>query len=248
MPRYDFLISSNKNSIDYNVQPQIELDQSRKWVMGIRTFSAFNTTNNLSAAKGNNTLKFSVGASNYTLTIPDGLYNVAGIGNAVIEGVTNLGLAYDLMIINPNVNTGHSIVQLNSASLSIQWTTSGIAPLLGFTTNTPTGPAGRYVTSDTIAGVGSITEYVVHCANVLGFLAGTSGTLKYGDILANVPITAPISQQFVQESYHIQWRYFNLTKIDTLSFYITDQNGVLLEVNDEWTASIIICPEDEATI
>lgn len=158
------------NEYVYEFPSQLKFNENHK--LGVSGVSIYNSTFNITARRGNNTLTFIWNAdttTTYTFTIPDGYYSVNQV-NEFLQAQCILNNLYVTNASSQNVyfiqlitNSSRYSVQLNSFYLptSAQATTLGYSKPSGATWNFPIAASTPQLTFNAIFG------------NLIGFEGGT---------------------------------------------------------------------------
>lgn len=205
----------------------IQIDEATVWW----------TIPNISVSEGNNKFYLEHLAINYVITIPNGLYSVNDLNNALDrEIVAATGLS-GLISLEPDNATQKVVITINQAGTQIDFTlTDTFRDLLGF--NSQLVPAvvsvGVFIQlGDNVAAFNSIEYFLLHSDIVTQGLR-TNNT--YSQTIAQILIDVAPGSQIVS-------REFNPPKsdalelsgqtIDRIRFWLTDQNNVLVDTNNE---------------
>lgn len=228
------------------LNPRITLDREKRYIVRLINFTSFFTYPNVFSTttiegNQNNTLNFTVGAVNYTTTLPQGLYDIDSFNSAVSRDLVNKGLSSTLIIFTSDEPTQRVVVQLNAANVSINFTTSLCATLLGFNAVTiGPGTSGNYYYGNTTANFNRVVTILVHCSIAEGFYNNSNTVSSVSDVLASVTINAAPGSQIIYDPNNASPVYCNSSRIDSITLYVTDQDGRLLINNDPVTFTLEI--------
>jgi len=241
-----FSSSNNGNTLIQYFNPPIVLDQRKKYAMCITNSTMFFTFPNIynttsSTYTKNNVLNFTVGATAYTITIPQGLYDINSLSNTISNSLVNLGLANNLIILTGDAPTQRSVIQLNSANASIQFGTSSIRTVLGFDAVTiGPGVSGTFYYSNNIAAFNTLSEILLHATCCNGFKNNNVEISSNSDVVASIVINSGISQQIQYDPNQLIKVPIVQYMLDRVTFYFTDQENRPLINNEPWTITGII--------
>lgn len=241
-----FVSSDRGNSIDQYFNPPIVLDSRKKYTMQIVNATMFFTFPNVyntttTDHQKNNVLTFSVGATNYTITIPEGLYDIQSLNTTLSQELINQNLASDLIVILGDAPTQRSIVQLNNANLSINWTTSSLRTILGFDVGTSgPGVSGLFYYSQNTANFNTLSEILLHCSACTGFRNNTGQVSYDSDVVSSILIDTGVSQQIIYDPNQAIKVPIIQNILDRVTFFFTDQENRTLTNNEPWTVTAII--------
>ncbi|MGL4759709.1 MAG: hypothetical protein ACRCXZ_10345 [Patescibacteria group bacterium] len=241
-----FVSSDRGNSIDQYFNPPIVLDPRKKYTMQIVNATMFFTFPNVyntttTDHQKNNVLTFSVGATNYTITIPEGLYDIQSLNTTLSQELINQNLASDLIVILGDAPTQRSIIQLNNANLSINWTTSSLKTILGFNVGTSgPGASGLFYYSQNTANFNTLSEILLHCSACSGFRNNTGQVSYDSDVVSSILIDAGVSQQIIYDPNQSIKVPIIQNILDRVTFFFTDQENRTLTNNEPWTVTAII--------
>ena len=191
---------------------------------------------NISVQLSNNQFKFTTSnapAGTYTITIPDGLYSLAGLNSTLSNSFVNLGLPSNLFSLSGDNATQSSIITFLTNGDSIDFTIpTSLKTVLGFNSAVYTAPSNNYnLFSPNPAAFNADNSYIISSDLV------TTGipinNQSYG-ILVNVPIVIGETpgSQIVYQPNQVVWcdavELIGQTK-QFIRFRLTNQS--LLPVN-----------------
>ena len=245
-----FCTSTSGNTLVQYFNPPIVLDYNKKYSMYCINASIFFTFPNVfSSTSGtytqNNILNFTVGATSYTITVPQGIYDINSLSTYVSQSLVNQGLASNLIVLSGDNPTQLAVVQLNANNVAIQFGTSSIRTLLGFNAITiGPGTSGDYYYGNNIANFNILTELLLHNSACTGFRNNASSTTSsISDIISPILINTGVGQQILYDPNQVIKVRINQWVIDKFMIYWTDQNNNLLVVNEPWNATFVITEE-----
>ena len=201
---------------------------------------------NISVAQKNNTLAFKyppLSASTYQITLADGLYNLSSINQNLSDYFTsNLpGFPADLFEFTADVSTSKVSIQMNYASTEVYWALANpIRNILGFTGDDTIIAQFNGFTAEapSQASLNQVNRVLLHCNVCSGSYLGSKGG---SDVVCSMSINASVGRQITYAPQHpFEVGIFART-IDRLEFYVTNENGVRLNCNDEfWNTTALL--------
>lgn len=240
----------NVNRTTQFLNPRISLDREKQYTIKCTNFTSFFTYPNIFASSTiegnqNNTLNFTVGAVNRTITLPQGLYDIDTFNDAISRALVNLGLSSTLIVFSSDDPTQRTVVQLNAANVSIDFGTSLCADILGFTNHLVIGPgnAGNFYYSNENANFNRVIQILVHCSIAQGFYNNTNDVSSDSDVIASVIINAAPGAQIVYDPNNAPVCYLNTNRINDFTIYVTDQDNRPLIINDPWSVTLEIAED-----
>ncbi len=200
------------------------------------------TVLNISVEKANNLFRLKVDGNPGTpfdVTIPDGLYGVNDLSDAINRELINEGLVGGLVVLTGDNSTGRVLITLTEADLQVEWIVGSMFELTGFNSGQEVPAAGF-----TAAAFSELGPNVANFSDVSSFLAhttllGASGIPignKEAQVMAQIQITVPPGSQInFQPQNPIKMAVPHLIgqKINEASFYMTDQLNRGVDFNQE---------------
>ena len=174
---------------------------------GVIQASPWNSSPNIAAAFGNNLFRFTTTVAptgTYTITIPDGLYSVAGL-NAYLSGqFANLGLPANLISISGNDATQKSVVTILTVGDSINFTiANSVRTVLGFNPGVITAPSASYsFFSDNAASFNRINNFII-TSNIVS--VGIPINSQSQGVIASIPISSAPGSQISYSPQNVVW-------------------------------------------
>jgi hypothetical protein len=249
-----YLNSANSTSKDLSkgraffvMNPVMEIPRDVKIKVAVQQFSFTNFFVNISAALVNNKFYYTNDAltpDKYTVTIPDGSYNVSDLSDAVNVGVINNGHTDGLITLTPDFSTNKVIFSISAAGWQLYFKAGTSYVLLGTTLNQKIPAAGLTTGaySELAPGVGtfnSITQLYLHSS--LTNSSVFSGVKS--DVIASITPTASIGSVQNTETYNLVWipsDFLNGSILNSINLYVTDQNGNPVNLSDDYGTTILI--------
>lgn len=218
------------------------------------------TSPNISAAYKNNKLYFwhyepiSLSNTLVTLTIPDGLYSIAGLDAMVrrLLKVTDIPLSVPTTKFTGNEIDfeGDQPTQRVYITMKPNITfSSGIGPFtpdnialtLGFTADPPFGNAGGEYGAQQVATLNKTNAYVIHTNLVHG---GITVNNLHDNILTEIQLTSSPGDLLTYRPYIpyvIDGSHLKNGPVDLITFRLTNELGEPIDTNGEdWSFSIVI--------
>ena len=196
-------------------------------------------------------------ANTVTLTIPQGLYGIQELNDAIQHEIESTGLAAasnlgskTAIAVGGNFATGQASVTItiqpapSSQHIEIDWVNSTISPLLGFTTNTSLNASSGVLTqttfSDNIANLAPVSSLQIRCSAARGsVVSGKTGS----DVIASVQIDASVGHQIMYApsvTPRIAAPAFT-DGIQRMRMRLTDQDGNDINTQGEyWSATLLL--------
>ena len=196
------------------------------------------TTPNISATIGNNQFYFKYNGFVYQETIPNGLYSVSDLSNAldrIIQTITTVSGAVTLTSDNA---TQKVELTINVADFQIDFTQSDTCrDILGFNSQlipTPDPTTGVYsVLADNIAEFNSIDYYLLHSDLVS---KGIRVNDKFTQTISKISIDKEPGSQIIAKDFnplYVDADHLKGTSIGRIKFWLTDQDDNLVDTNGE---------------
>lgn len=192
---------------------------------------------NVTAAAGNNTIKFVYNAITYTLTLSDGLYSLTDIAETLNEYLIIQGIntTLDIKLVDDEATSLITMTITNTHAFSLDC--NDVANLLfknylGFTGVLADAGGGTVLFESTNrASLNSVNNIQVHVSFVgnNNFENETSGST----LLRTLPLNGPIGSRLHYEP--LTERFVDCVSMDCRNFIIElkDQNGNLLDMQGE---------------
>jgi hypothetical protein len=197
-----------------------------EWEVALNKYVLWYTTYNISAALGNNTIKYSTngGSTWKTITLPNGNYQVSDINAQIQYSITANGDTAANIVLNAiNYLYSTQFVLLNSYQVDL--TVGGLHSILGFNAEIITSTK----TSEQQANIsGGFTNFLITVSGLINQSNSYNGTSTSSVLYSDTWAVYPGSQQL----YTIpQMAFVPVTtkQIDNLTIKITDQNGNILD-------------------
>ena len=235
-----FNVNSARNRFDIEFPQELKIPREAKNItVSVTNATIWYTSFNISAALANNKFYLDVSADQvYTVTIPDGLYDLSSVAHAINVGLVNQGLASGIISFVGDSASQKVVINFTVAGLRVNFTgANSCRVIMGF--NNAVSPAA-YTTGiyslygDTTARFNTIDYFLIHSNIVTG---GIPNNGKSTSIIARVLISeAPGSQLLFEPTNPINIPSQNLAgmSISRLHFWVTLQDGTTLpDLNQE---------------
>jgi len=204
-------------------------------------------TPNISSALGNNKLYISEGATNYVVTIPDGLYDMVDLNNAIQRELEIAGATTSpspLISLQADDATQKVIIDFEYSNVSIDFTQPDtFREILGFDSQVlgpyPTAPVS--ILADNTASFNTINSFLFHTDLTQ---KGIRINNAYSQTLGQILIDVPPGSQIVSSPRHparVSAQDLAGQIKQTMKFWLTDQNNQLVDtVNEFFTGRIVV--------
>jgi hypothetical protein len=239
----------SKGTCTFSFNPPLEYSRDQKYKIGVSSFSFTNFFVNISAALANNIFYYTDDLAvpdKYTISIPDGSYNTSDLSEMIDIGVVANGHTSGLITLLPDFSTNKIIFQISLAGYQLYFPALSPYLLLGMTLNQKV-PALALTT-------GVYTEFATNVAtfnNLLTIYLKSSLTYESNfsggssNIIASVIPTSSIGSIQNSEPYNIIWIPANGLSgqsVSSVKLELCDQNQVPLNLNDDFSCTILINP------
>lgn len=238
-----FNVTSGIDRFDIQFKNTLDIPLTAKNItLQLTQATIFWTVLNISVEKANNLFRLKVDGdpgSPFDITIPDGLYGVSDLNDAINRELINEGLAGGLVLLTADNSTGRVLLTLTEVDLQVEWIVGSMFLLTGFNSGQEVPAAGF-----TTAAFSELAPNVANFSDVSSFLAhttllGASG-IPIGDteaqVLAQIQITVPPGSQINFAPFQpIKLAVPHLIgqKINEATFYLTDQLNRSVDFNEE---------------
>ena len=227
---FPLVVSNNSANIQTTFKPPLYLQANRDYelaMVNLETYYSF-----AYIRKVNNSFKWSVDAKTWTVIyIPTGCYELKAINAEILRIRGNS----DITIL-PNVNTLQCILTVVGAKCKVNFDVpNSLASVPSFKQDIVYG-VGRQA-SENLVYIVSVNSILVHC-NIIhsSYMRGTQAPVVY-NIFPNV---AP-GQKISVAPHNLIYLPVTLDVISTLSVWLTDQHGELLDLRrEDWCVFIFV--------
>lgn len=213
-------------------------DSARYCTIGVQAANIWYVTPNISAALDNNIFKFNDDTGvDRTITIPDGLYDLDQLSTTIgilIDNIPTPTPSADLFLFSGDDSTQRVLITFKSDNVEIDWNTSTLRKILGFTTSSPTtAPKDQTIAGDEIARFNQVNSYLIQTDLVhsgipvntteLGIIANVFIDTTPGTLINYTPFNIPVAN--AQELIG--------ARRSRAKFTLTDQTGRRVDTNGE---------------
>lgn len=180
----------------------------------------------------NNVLHIVSGVTDYILTLDKGLYDITELNTKISNFLRSFGMPTNGIILTPDTVTQKISIQINSALISINMAQSSIKTVLGFNNVVTVGPgiSGTFYDAPDVAKLNSISNILIHS----DFTKGTYYNKDQSSgLLAMITPDVRPGSQIVYRPFHPIMCEVSRTRIDSVSFTLTDQHSRAIDTNNE---------------
>lgn len=233
-------LNSTRNMFQVDLNPPIDIPRAyTPYIKLLKSSIWWSIPNIHGTLYNNNVLVFNNGGADLTLTLDNGLYDVAAINTAISDFMANQGLDNNVVQVNGIESTGKIAFTFNNNTMRIIWTNSTIARVLGWTQGSPqTGPgiAGAVYTSPNVANFNSLETILIHCSIASGTYTSNTGNT---DIIFSLSPSVRPGSLIINEPYNPLPCRVNSRHIDKIIFYLSDQNNNTIDTGGEFFSLLL---------
>lgn len=209
------------------IECYVKVDESTVWW----------TIPNISVQRGNNKLYLEYLTVAYVITIPDGLYSVSDLSEAIDREIVSATGVSGLVSLSEDNATQRVVVELSVATLQLDLTQPDtFRDIIGFDSQLlpavpSVGPLS--VLGDSVAQFNTIEYFLLHSDIVT---QGIRTNNTYSQTIAQILIDVPPGSQIVSREFNpprSDALELSGQTIDRIRFWLTDQNNVLVNTNSE---------------
>lgn len=231
-------VSDNGSTFEIRLQQPIIMPQNlANCTVQVDEATVWWTIPNISAVLGNNKFYLLYNAVNYLITIPNGLYGVSDLNNALDREILSAVGVAGLVNLAPDNATQRVEITLNDATMQIDFTPADtFRDVIGFNSQlVPPAPTTDVYTQlgDNTANFNTIDYFLIH-SDIVD--QGIRVNDRFNQTIAQILIDVSPGSQIVS-------REFNPSKsdalrlagttIDRIKFWLTDQDNNLVDTNGE---------------
>lgn len=230
----------------FNFNPQLRFS-NKKYRIAVQKMSFTNFFINI--ITGTNDLIYYtndlLNLTKYSITIPQGSYNVSDLSDAINIGVINNGHTDGLITLTPDFSSNKVLVSISAAGWLVKWAAQTSYSLNGFALNATTPAVGTLTVgayselAPGIATYNAITEIYVKSSITYNSCFGG----KSSNIIFSTSPTAPIGSVQNTEYNNLVWIYapeLSGQAISTLNIDIVNQNEQPIILSDDFAITILI--------
>lgn len=207
--------------------PPLQLDIKKSYEISLISSQIWYSWHNITST--NNLLYYTFDRRVFKrLLVPPGSYNIEDLNDEIKHLLENNGDNKTSITITPNYNTLKSRIELkNNCAIDFRPRNS-INEILGFDSTYLIG--NRIHDSQNIVNITNINSLLIHCSLIEGsYINGLSSDLLYS-VSPNVPPGYLIQVEPKQKVYV---PIKNLSQIDSIRFFIKDQDNNFVDMNNE---------------
>lgn len=214
-------------------------------VAAVLQANIWNTSPNIAAAFGNNIFKFTTTqapAGTYTIVIPDGLYSLDGLNTFLSTEFVNRTLPADLFVIGGDFATQSSIVSIQFAGDSVDFTVPNtVGSILGFNSEVLTAPSNEFsFFSENPATFNRNNSYII-ASNLVS--QGIPVNNQSAGIITTVPINIAPGSQITYQPQNPVWfdvgELIGNSKLN-INFRLLNQNLQVTPTGGEFWSFVVL--------
>ena len=224
------ILSSNTTDWVTSFNPIIELNNIEDYEIGLIDLETYYSFPNVTL--DNNQFKYFNGATNKTITIPVGSYEITALNAAIQLGMQTNGdwdSANNAYYINiyPNISTLKSVIEITNPSYTVDFTiNNSLRELLGFSSVILTNGVNN---SQNIINILTINSILVNCSIVgSSYINGNLNPIIYSFF----PNVGP-GYKIIERPQRIVYLPITTRNIMQIRLWLTDQNGKTLDLRGE---------------
>lgn len=206
-------------------------DSRRHYQIALLSYSLYYSWYNVSATLGNNKFKYNNGGVNRVITIVDGQYGVSDLNSFVKAAISLLGDDSTKISFTGNFNS-LKVDLVIGTGYTVTLDSTTIGALLGFTPSATPKTAGTY-SSDVQPNITNSVDAVQVKTSLVQASSSLINDVQSSAIYQFVPKSGPGTNLSGEISTPIYLPMSNLGTIHSASFQICDNNGNLLDLNNE---------------
>ena len=206
--------------------PPLELDIQKNYEISLINCQMWYSWHNITNV--NNTLFYTTDKRGKQIIIPPGSYNIEDLNKEIKHLIEQKGDNKESITILPNYNTLKSRIELkNNYGIDFRIPNS-VNTVLGFDAIYLSG--NRIHDSQNVVNITNINSVQIHCSLIDGsYINGTSSDLLF-TVSPNVPPGYLIQ---VEPKQNVYVPIKNLSQIDSIRFFIKDQDNNFVNMNNE---------------
>lgn len=222
-------------------------NNARKCKLTVLESSLWYVSYNISASRNNNIFLYNYSSTDYTLIIPDGLYDLPSLSQAISNGIQaqTTGNPIDLVTLQADYATSKVYMEFGgTVNVTFDTAQNTINSVIGFNDQVINGLANEIVQGENVANF-NIIEYFLIKSDLVD--RGLRLNNTYSQIIEKVSINVQPGSLIVQKDNNpIALNCQNLIgqSVNRIRFWLTDQSGILVDtVNEDWTLRLLISYE-----
>lgn len=239
-------VSADGSRFTVNLYEPIAIPAHAEYcTMEVLSAQIWNTIPNISATANNNIFKYNDGLADRTLVIPDGLYDLKLLSQSIAILTDNIPGAVpseDTFVFTGDNSTQKVLITFKSAGLVIDWNTSTVRTILGYTVNaTTTAGIDETIASDAdVARFNTINSFLIHTDIIhTGIPVNNISTA----VIADVPITVKPGSLIVYQPQNIPSADSTEligAQLSTIDFYLTNETNIPVNTNSEFYSFVLV--------
>ena len=220
-----YIVLSGKNSrIETSFSPPLSFESTCQYEIALVSLETYYSFPNIDTY--NNKLKVFLKGKWENITIPTGCYELKAINAEVQRQIVELKGNKDDVSLTPNLNTFKCLMSLGKGIKVDLTMDDSIRSVLGFEKNIYSKPRNL---SEHIVNIMRTNTIFVHTNQISSsYLNGEEESIIY----SYFPDVSP-GEKIVEQPYNLIYLPLVNNYIDQMSCWITDQNNVLLNLQDE---------------
>lgn len=242
-------VGNNGSTFEVLFNPALTVPEEAVNVkVSVERATVWYTFPNISASLGNNKFYVNEGATNYILTIPDGLYSLDQLEQSIVNEGTNAGITNSpnpFIQLTGNQATQRVEITFGYDNISVDWNADSPYVILGFTQGTTTGPTSALpvppadpldyqYTADTVAGFNQVNEIFIKSDLVND---GIPLNNKFDGVLTNIQLDVPPGSQQTYQPFrplYCSGESLKSASRSNVRFFLTDEEGNFLDTASEY--------------
>lgn len=219
------IISGKSSDLKRSIYPRINLDPEAHHELALAGLDMYHSIPNIQYP--NNRINYEYNGNNYEIGIPTGSYEIESL-NAYIQSKLDENGHHDIFSITANESTLKCVIQIKTPSVKINFDNDhSLNEMLGFHKIILEG-VGIHEGIN-IVNILSVNSILINCDIIEGSYLNTSMKPILYSFFPNVPpgykiVENPNNQVFLP---------ITLPVVDTISIWLTDQDGRLLNTRGE---------------
>ena len=224
LPQIPLEVKYKTNHFKMDLQDSIDLTDGN-YVIGVSSFNTYNSIFNVTS-KNNKIIYFDGLMYWKEILLPPGAYEIEQINDEIAR---QLSLEESPIILEANTATLHSIIRL-SGGYKVDFTQPNtLGDLLGFDSVILSEP---YNYSKNKVNIIDIHRLHLCCDSIIGSLRNGSPS----NILFSIVLNEPPGAKIVREPNLILYKHIYKQKLDSLEFWLEDDEGNLIDNHGETIA------------
>ncbi len=228
---YTFVISNSDGKyqkITTRFNPPLQLDKSKRYEMALVNLETYWSFPNIS--EKNNQFKFTDGVATHEIFIETGGYELVQLNAYIQTRMEELGYPKDSITIKSNPHTLKAVLEIKKGFVVIFTEPNSIASLLGFSAKLyGTGNEDMVFEGQSIVKIISLNS--IYVMNSLCAHSYIDGELE--PILYSFFPRSGLGEKIIEQPHERVYSPITLDTISSMQTWLTDQNGVDLDLRQE---------------